>query len=127
VRRAEVLVHVDSAFYFVPASIALRVASPPRITPIPGASPELLGVALCDGVIVPVIAIGPERREMIVCQHAGELVGLVGGKIVHTGTFDVVPGRLDTIEYEGRRAESIDLAAIYGKAQAGARPGRWAR
>jgi hypothetical protein len=127
VRRGGVLVRVDGVLWFVSASVALRVAPSPRITRIPGAPPELLGVAPYDGVIVPVIAIGTARREMIVCQHAGELVGLVGGEIVRTGCFDVVPGRLDVIEHEGHRAHSVDLPGIYGRAQAGARPGRWAR
>jgi hypothetical protein len=127
VRRGGVLVRVDGVLCFVPASVALRVASLPRITPIPGGPPELLGIATYDGVIIPVIAIGAARREMLVCQHAGELVGLVGGEVVRTGSFDVIPGRLDAVEHEGERAQSVDLPAIYGRAQAGARPGRWAR
>ncbi len=118
---------VDGALCFVPAAVALRVAPPPRITAIPGAPPELLGVAPYEGMIVPVIAIGSARKEMLVCQHAGELVGLLGGEVVHTGCFDVVPGRLDVVEHQGSRAPSIDLAAIYGQVQANARPGRWAR
>ena len=120
------MLRVDGALCFVPAAVALRVAPSPRVTAIPGAPPELLGVAPYDGMIVPVIAIGAARREMIVCQHAGEVVGLVGGEVVHTGCFDVVPGRLDVVEYEGQRAPTLDLAAIYGQVQASARPGRWA-
>jgi hypothetical protein len=94
---------------------------------IPGAPPELLGVAPYDGMIVAVIAIGSARGQMIVCQHAGELIGLAGGEVVHTGCFDVVPDRFDVVEYAGHRAASLDLAALYGRVQAGARPGLWAR
>jgi CheW-like protein len=126
-RRGGILVRVNGALCFVPASVALRIAPPPRVTRIPAAPPELLGIAPYEGSIVPVIAIGPARREMIVCQHAGELVGLVGGEVVGTGTFDAVPGRIDLVEYEGERAQVIDLPAIYGRVQASVRPAQWAQ
>ena len=126
-RRGGILVRVDGALCFVPASVALRIAPPPRVTRIPAAPPELLGIAPYEGSIVPVIAIGPARREMIVCQHAGELVGLVGGEVVRTGTFDAVPGRIDLVEHEGERARVIDLPAIYGRVQASVRPAQWAQ
>jgi hypothetical protein len=127
VRRGGVLLRVDGGLCFVPATLAVRVAAPPRVTSIPGAPPELLGVAPHDGMIVPVIAIGSARREMIVCQHAGELVGLVGGEVVRTGSFDGVPGRLDVVEHEGHQVPSIDLVAIYRDVQARASSIRWAR
>jgi hypothetical protein len=120
-RRGGLIVRVDGALWFVPASMALRVAPPPRITRIPGAPPELLGVAPYEGTIVPVIVIGSARREMIVCQYATELVGLVGGEVVRSGIFDVVAGRGDRVEYEGEHALVVDLSAIYGRVQASVR------
>jgi hypothetical protein len=122
-----VIVRVDGVPRFVPAAVTLRVAPPPRVTPVPGAPPELLGVAPYEGAIVPVIAIGPMRREMIVCLHAGELIGLVGGEVLQTGCFDTLAGRPDAVLFEGVRAQALDLGAIYGRVQAAARPGRWAR
>jgi hypothetical protein len=127
VRRGGILARVDGALLFVPASVALRIAPPPRVTPIPAAPAELLGVAPYEGTIVPVIAIGSARREMIVCQHAGELVGLVGAEVVRSGTFDAVKGRIDLVEHEGERAQVIDVPAIYARVQASARPTGWAR
>lgn len=127
VRRGGVVIRVDGVLRFVPAAVALRVVAPPRITPIRGAPPELLGVAPYEGMVVPVIAIGAARREMIVCQHAGELLGLVGGELVQTGIFDVLAGRMDVVEHRGDPAPTLDLAAIYGHVQAGAHPARWAR
>ena len=126
-RRGGILVRVDGALCFVAASVALRIAPPPRVARIPGAPPELLGVATYEGSILPVIAIGSARREMIVCQHAGELVGLVGCEVVGTGTFDAVPGRIDLVEHEGERAQVIDLPAIYGRVQSSVRPAQWAQ
>jgi hypothetical protein len=120
-----VLVRVDGALGFVPASVALRVAPPPRVTAIPAAPPELLGIAPYEGSIVPVIVIGSARRQMIVCQHAGEILGLVGGEVLRSGSFDAVPGRVDVVEHEGERAQVIDVAAIYARVQASARPARW--
>jgi hypothetical protein len=124
-RRGGVLVRVDGGLGFVPASIALRIAPSPRVTPIPAAPPELLGIAPYEGSIVPVILIGAARREMIICQHAGELVGLLGGEVVRSGTFDAVAGRVDLVEHEGQRAKLIDVPAIYARVQASARPTRW--
>jgi hypothetical protein len=118
---------VDDVLCFLPASVALRVAPPPRVTSVPGAPPDLVGVTLYEGVIVPVIAIGSARRDMVVCQHAGDLVGLVGGRVVQSGSFDVVAGRADRVLYEGQPAQIIDLTTIYGRVLASTRPGRWAR
>jgi hypothetical protein len=97
---------------------ALRISPAPRVTPVPGSSPSLLGVTIHEGAIVPVLSIGPARREMIVCQHAGEVLGLVGGEIVRTGTFDATP---DGVEVDGARAPALDLAVLYARAHASAR------
>jgi hypothetical protein len=126
-RRGGIVLRVDGELRFLPASTVLRIAPPPRLTAVPGAPAELLGVASYEGMIVPVIALGATRREMIVCQYAGEIVGFVGGEVVHTGTFAIVQGRPDVVDHDGQPAQAIDVAAIYGRVQAGARPGRWVR
>jgi hypothetical protein len=126
-RRGGVLLRVDDVLCFLPASVALRVAPAPRVTSVPGAPPDLVGVTLYEGVVVPVIAIGSARSEMVVCQHAGELVGLVGGQVVQSGSFDVVAGRADRVMHEGQPAQIVDLTTIYGRVLASTRPGRWAR
>jgi hypothetical protein len=120
-----VLVRVGGELRFVSAAFALRVAPPPQVTAVPGAPTELLGVAAYEGMIIPVISIGAVRREMIVCQHAGELVGLLGGEVVQTGAFDDIPGSPD-VQHGGERAAAVDVPALYGRVQASARPNRWA-
>jgi hypothetical protein len=122
--RGGVLLRVDGAFGFLPASVAVRVAPSPRVTPVPGAPPGLLGITLYEGAIVAVIAIGAARREMVVCQFAGELIGLVGGEVVRTGVFDVTPDEPDCVEHEGQRARDLNLGVLYGRVQTGARAGR---
>jgi hypothetical protein len=123
--RRGVLLRIDGSLCFIPASIAVRVAPPPRLSPVPGAPPDLLGIALYDGMVIPVIAIGPGRSEMMICQHGGELLGLVGGEVVKTGSFGSAPDRPDLVEHEGHPAASLDLPAIYARIQSSARPGRW--
>jgi hypothetical protein len=119
------LLRVRGELRFVPATVALRVAPPPRVTPVPGAPPELAGIALHEGAIVAVVAVGSEVGEMIVCQHAGELLGVVGCEIVQTGLFDAAADRPGMVEHEGETVQPLELAAIYGRIQASARPGRW--
>ena len=119
--RAGIVLRAGAALHFVPASVALRVAPPPRVTAVPGAPADLLGIALQGGVIVPVVAIGPDREEMLVCQHAGELLGLVGARVVRSGSFEVAPEGADAVVFEGERAAILDVAAVYARVQAGGR------
>jgi chemotaxis signal transduction protein len=122
---AGLLVRINGALYLVPAAVALRVAPAPRVAPVPGAPPELMGVAMHEGSIVPVVATGSARTEMIVCQHATELIGLVGAEIVGTVSFDTSAERPEILEHQGESVEPLDVAAIYARVQSGARPGRW--
>jgi hypothetical protein len=63
---------------------------------------------------------------MVVCQHAGELVGLVGGEVVRTGRFEAVADRADVVVVDGERVKLLDLPAVYARVQTGGRPGRLA-
>src|SRR5579862_2015850 len=96
-RRGGLVLRIDGALSFVPSSVAVHVAPPPRVTPMPGAPPELLGVAFHAGVILPVVSVGATRREMVVCQYGGELVGVVGGEVVKSGWFDIDAARPDAV------------------------------
>jgi CheW-like protein len=117
-RRGGILVRVAGELRFLPVAHAVRISSPPRITPVPGSPDALLGITLYEGLIVPVLSIGPARGEMIVCQHAGEVLGLVGGEIVQTGTFDADG---DGVTIDDRPARALDLSAIYARVHASAR------
>lgn len=123
-RQPGVVLRVDGALRFIPAHVAVRVAWAPPITTVPGAPAELIGVALQAGAIVPVVAVGPERAEMIVCLHAGELIGIIGGRVVRTGTFVVASREPDVVEHEGELAHTLDVGAIYARVQTGTRAGR---
>lgn len=122
--RGGVVLRVDGELRFLPATLAAHVAPAPRITAVPGAPPDLLGIAMHEGTIVPVVAIGAARAEMVVCQHAGELLGLVGGVVVRTGRFEAVEGRADLVQVDGERARQLDVGALYARVQTGGRPSR---
>jgi chemotaxis signal transduction protein len=124
-KRAGVVLRVDGALRFLPASAVLRMASTPPITGVPGGPPGLLGIALHDGAILPVVAIGSARHPMVVCQYSGELLGLVGAEVVRTGLFEVASVQPDAVEYEGRIASLLDLTALYGTVQGSHRLGRF--
>jgi chemotaxis signal transduction protein len=123
-QRGGLVLRVDGELRFVPATVALSVAPSVRVTAVPGAPPDLLGIAMHEGAVVPVVAIGAARGEMVVCQHAGELVGLVGGEVVRTGRFDSVADRADMVLVDGERVRLLDLTAVYARVQTGGRPGR---
>jgi chemotaxis signal transduction protein len=124
-QRGGVLMRVEGELRFVPAALAVRVASMPRVTTVPGAPPDLLGIAMYEGAIVPVVSIGAARGEMIVCEYAGELVGLVGGEVIRTGRFDAVPDRVDLVMVDGERVRALDVGALYSRVQTGGRPRRF--
>ena len=132
-----VLFRVGGQLYFLSAQVAIKVLPIPRVARIPGAPAELIGVALVEGEMVPVVAIGdldargsrrpppPERaradnRPMLVCTHLGERVGLVGLTIVATGRLESADP--EQIEHDGAPAALFDVAAVFSRL----REHRWA-
>ncbi len=121
---------VDGALQFVPAAVALAITPAPEITRVPGAPQALLGAALHDGDVVPVVGIGTadgqERRgAMLVCSYLGEKVGLLGATIVSTGLFEADPVVADAVRVDGETARALDLAALYARVQGEGWAGRW--
>jgi hypothetical protein len=123
--RGGIVLRAGGEVFFVPASVALRVAPWPRVTPVPGSPAGLSGMAMHEGAVIPVLAIGDARGEMVVVQHAGEVVGLVGAEVLRTGAFAIAPGRPDSVVHEDRPVRPLDIAAIYARVQSTARAGRW--
>ncbi len=120
------LVRAGSDTHFIPASVAVRVAPAPPITPVPGSPAELVGVALYEGAIVPVLALGPARGDMVVCTWAGETVGLVGGDAFETGVFEVASDPAGAVDHGGRRWPVLDVPAMCAAVQGAAHRGPWA-
>jgi hypothetical protein len=124
-RRGGVVLRVDGTFYFIAASTAVHVGPVPLVTAVPGAPPELVGVAMHEGTIVPIVSVGSGGAEMVVCQHAGELLGVIGAHVVHAGLFEVVPERPDQVRHQGQPVRPLDLASIYAHVQSSQRSTRW--
>ena len=101
-KRGGLLLRVDGELRFVPSSVAVRVVALPPVTRVPGGPASLLGIALHEGAVIPVVALGPTRGAMVVCEHEGELLGLVGAEVLgaegHDGEVPV-----------------LDLAGIYAR------------
>lgn len=101
--------------WFLPASVASEVLPVPELARVPGAPPELLGVAVHGGEAIPVVAIGPSRSCLLVCSYLGERVGLVGLEVEATGRFPPPPVESlhgETVEWQGRRARLFDVSMV---------------
>ena len=135
--KGGVVFRVAEHLYFLPATIAAKVLPMPGIARVPGAPPELVGVALVEGEMVPVVAIGDldargsrrpppadrsraDNRPILVCTYLGERVGLVGLVIVATGRFATSDG--SSVEHAGVRAALFDVGAVFSRL----REHRWA-
>lgn len=122
-----VLLRIARERHFLPASIAIKVLPMPVVARVPGAPPDLVGVALVEGEMVPVVAVaelvptrsGRDNRPMLVCSYLGERVGIVGIEVIATGKFT---GDETAIEHEGERVAAFDVAAVLARLK----EGRWA-
>ena len=131
-----VLFRVAERLFFLPAAIATKVLPMPRVARVPGAPAALVGVALVEGEMVPVVAIGDldargsrrppsgdrpraDNRPMLVCSYLGERVGLVGRESVATGRCSAEG---EAVTHEGVAAEPFDVGAVFS----GLREHRWA-
>ena len=114
---------VEGELAFLSAGIAAKIGPVPQLTRVPGAPAALLGVALYDDEIIPVLAIGSARDAMVLCDHLGERLGIVGGEIVGTGVFEV--DGPDVVVFQGERVKPLDVATLYARVRASGWGGRW--
>jgi hypothetical protein len=123
-KRGGIVLADGERAYFVPAEFAKKLVPMPVVARVPGAHLDLVGIAQVEGVVVPVVAIGQgARRAMLVVEHMGEPIGLVGADVLATGAFDAA-GDGASVRHDGRVAKPLDLGAIYARLQAGSWAGR---
>lgn len=120
-----VVFQVGEHLHFLPATVALEVLPVPEIARVPGAPPELAGVAVVKGATLPVVAVGQGRGCLLVCSYLGERLGLLGVEILATGRFeareqDTVHG--EQVTFDGRPARLFDVSALIARF----RERRWA-
>ncbi len=108
--RGGLVFRVPSRRLFLPAEVAIKVAPRPQIARFPGAPAGLLGLALVDGMIVPVLELGPDHDAMIVCVHGGEPLGLLGAADITSGMFEA---RDAGVVVRGEAVPPLDVDEIY--------------
>ena len=82
---AGLLVRCNGQLAFIPANIVRFIGSDVVVTPFPGTE---LGMALLGGRVVPVVALGPKERAIIVCEIEGETIAFSGLEPLKSGFFD---------------------------------------
>ena len=123
------IVSVGDRHYVLAEENVLRVVPCPPVQRVPGAPPELLGIALDGGEVVPVVALatmGPEQPvgPLLVCRSMGELLGLCGLTVVETGFFVAAPtlSAPGAVMWRGEVVDPLDLVSLLEHVQ----PGTWA-
>ena len=82
---AGLLVQCGGQIGFIPAAVVRFVRYDVVVTPFPGTE---LGMVLLAGRIVPVIALGPGGRALVVCDVEGETIAFSGIEPLRSGFFE---------------------------------------
>ena len=82
--RAGLLVRAGGELGFVPATTARAIVRLPPISPV-ASTP--LGMALVNGRVVPVVALGSPTNVLVVCELDDEPVGFSGLDVSEVGVF----------------------------------------
>lgn len=107
-----VVFRVGEELFFLPATVAERVAPVPKMGRIPSAPPDLCGLALVDGEMIPIVALTGSRTAMLVVSYLGDRLGIVGVDIVATGRFAT---QHDRVVHEGEHARLFDVSAVVAR------------
>lgn len=104
--RAGVVVRLNGEPRFLSAHSVRRFVPPPAISDVSGTG---LTMALIDGQVIAIIAVGARGSALTVCEVAGELVGLLGLEPIEVGFFDAVGSG---VSFHGRIAPALDVAEL---------------
>jgi hypothetical protein len=129
VTRGGVIVRVGERHYVLAEENVLRVVPCPPVQRVPGSPPELVGIAMDGGEVLPVLALattepGAPVGALLVCQSMGEPLGLTGLEVVESGCFRLAPA-LHTpgaVVWRGEVIDPLDLVSLLHCVQ----PGTWA-
>jgi hypothetical protein len=109
--RAGLIVKVRGELCFVAAELSLQVLSRPVVSRVPGTE---IGMTLYGGRVIPVIELGTDARQLVVCDAGGETVGLGGLEVVEAGFFEAEDA---DVVHAGARIAPFDLAAEVERAE----------
>jgi hypothetical protein len=105
--RAGLLVRAGEELGFVPASTAQSVVPLPAISPVARAP---LAMALLNGRVLPVVALGSPTSVLVVCELDGEPVGFSGLEALRVGLF---AANERGVVVDGRVVPELDLAGAW--------------
>jgi hypothetical protein len=122
------------ALGFIPAEVAKRLTALLALTPVPGAAPQVAGLALADGAVVTVLRVGrppddariqPGADRAVLCalpaittgSASGPLidVALTGGVVLAVGLFDESADGAGVV-WEDSAVPTIDVRGLYAAA-----------
>ena len=113
VSRGGIVFLVEGRPLFLGADLAVKLTPRPQIARLPGAPPGLLGLALSEGAILPLLELGPVRATMIICVHRGEPVGLLGAEEIQSGVFPAADA--GAVIAFGKTVPPLDLEELYAR------------
>lgn len=118
-RRSGVVVRADGTTSFLPALVVARIVSPPPIGRLPGAPPELAGVAQTENEIVPVVDLrdASSGGVFVVCSYMGEPIGILVSEVVSVGHFDVDTEHPEAVIVGDARVKPLDLGRLFARLQ----------
>ena len=102
--RAGLLVRAGEELGFVPASTAHSVVPQPPISPV-ASTP--LQMALVNGRVVPVVALGSPTGVLVLCEIDDEPVGFSGLEVSAVGSYEA---KERGVIVDGRLILELDLA-----------------
>jgi hypothetical protein len=112
--RAGVIVRLNGELRFLSAHSVRRFVPPPAISDVAGTG---LTMALVDGQVLAIIAVGPRGSALTVCEVGGELVGLLGADPEAVGFFAADGAG---VSFHGLRAPALDVADLVRASARGA-------
>jgi hypothetical protein len=104
--RAGVIVRLKGEPRFLSAHLVRRFVPPPTLSDVAGTG---LTMALVDGQVLAIIAVGPRGSALTVCEVGGELVGLLGADPEAVGFFE--PNGVG-VSFQGQTAPDLDVAEL---------------
>lgn len=104
--RAGVIVRLNGELRFLSAQSVRRFVPVPTMSDVSGTG---LTMALVDGQVMAIIAVGPRGAALTVCEVAGELVGLLGADPEAVGFFEADGAG---VAFHGLRAPALDVAEL---------------
>lgn len=112
--RAGVVARVNGQLRFLSAHVVRRFVPPPAVSDVSGTG---LTMALVDGQVLAVVAIGSRGSALTVCEVGGELVGLLGIEPQEVGFFAADGAG---VAFHGEPAAALDVAELVRASARGA-------